>query len=86
MVIAKVSRLAMTKRLMRKAVTVARTETPSRTEMGTLRGLLCRTAQGVVFRATGYQKYVLSRFCVSTASFDADDVCTDRMEAESRQK
>ena len=61
-------------------------ETPSRTEMGALLGLLCRTAHGVVLRATGYQKYVLSRFCVSTASFDADNVCTDRMEAESRQK
>ena len=76
MVIAKVSRLAMTKHLMRKAVTVAWTETPSRTEMGALRGLLCWTAQGVVFRATGYQKCVLFRFCVSTALFDADDVCT----------
>ena len=54
--------------------------------MGELRGLLCRIAHGVVFRAIGDQKYVLSRFCVSTTSFDADDVCTDRMEAESCQK
>ena len=85
-VIAKVSRLAMTKRLTRKAVTAARTETPSRMEMGALRELLCRTAHGVVFKAIGDQKYVLSRFCFSTASYDADDVCTDRIEAESRKK
>ena len=85
-VIAKVSRLAMTKRLTRKAVTAARTETPSRMEMGALRGLLCRTAHGIEFKAIGDQKYVLSRFCFSTASYDADDVCTDRIEAESRKK
>ena len=48
-----VSRLAMTKGLIRKAVTVARRETPSRTEMGVLRGLLCWTAHGVVFKAIG---------------------------------
>ena len=57
-----VSRLAMTKGLIRKAVTVSRRETPSWTEMGELRGLLCWTVHGVVFRAIGDQKYVLSRF------------------------
>ena len=38
---------------------------------------------GVVSRAIGDQKYVLSGFFVP---FDADGVCTDRIEAESRQK
>ena len=38
---------------------------------------------GVVSRAIGDQKYVLSGFFVP---FDADDVCTDRIEAESCQK
>ena len=42
---------------------------------------------GVVSRAIGDQEYVLSEIFVSNAvEFDADDVCTDRIEAESRQK
>ena len=82
--IAEISRLAMTKE---RALTVARTETPSLTEMRALplnRGLLCRTAH-----ESYVQSYRRSKVCsiwIFFVPFDADDICTDRIEAESRQK
>ena len=82
-VTAKVSRLAMTKE---KALTVSQTETQSLTEMRALpqnRRLLCRTAHGCCVQSYRRSKDVLSGFFVP---FDADDVCTDRVEAESCQK
>ena len=82
-VTAKVSRLAMTKE---KALTVSQTETQSLTEMRALpqnRRLLCQTAHGCCVQSYRRSKDVLSGFFVP---FDADDVCTDRIEAESRKK
>ena len=68
-------------------LTVARTETPSLTEMRALplnRGLLCRTAH-----ESYVQSHRRSKVCsiwIFFVPFDADDICTDRIEAESRQK